>query len=220
MNRQFWPALPPQYFLASIFEADQKQTTMYLLQTWLEQYSTIRWRDIMTLVVSYSIKLVIAVILTLMGFWVINKLVRMSDRILVSKRFDDTFKRFIKNVLNAGLKVVLIISILNFAGFRTTSVVALLGAAGLAVGLALQGTLTNFAGGVLLVLFKPFKVGDTIEAQGKKGLVTEIQIFTTVVRTPENKVIIIPNSLLSNGIIENHTHVTPATPTNPTGLNI
>lgn len=104
------------------------------------------------------------------------------------------------------IKIGDLVSILNFAGFRTTSVIALLGAAGLAVGLALQGTLTNFAGGVLL-LYKPFKVRDTIEAQGKKGVVFEIQPFTTIVKTEDNKIIIIPNSMLSNGIIENHTYM-------------
>ena len=123
-----------------------------------------------------------------------------------SRNFDDTYKRFTRNLLNFALKTVLIISILNFAGFRTTSVIALLGAAGLAVGLALQGTLTNFAGGVLLLIFKPFKIGDLVEAQGKKGIVTEIQIFTTLIVTEDNKTVFIPNSMLSNGIIENYTY--------------
>ena len=92
---------------------------------------------------------------------------------------------------------------LNFIGVTTTSLVAIVGAAGLAIGLALQGTLTNFASGVMLLLFKPFRVGDTIEVQGKKGLVKEVQIFSTLLIAADNKIIIIPNNLLSNGIIEN-----------------
>jgi small conductance mechanosensitive channel len=179
------------------------------MKEWFEKYSTIKVGDLVTIAISYCIKALIAVILLIIGFWLINRLLRVSDRILEARDFDMTFKRFTRNLLGLGLKIVLVISILNFAGFRTTSVIALLGAAGLAVGLALQGTLTNFAGGVLLLLFKPFKVGDTIEAQGKKGAVFEIQLFTTIIKTEENKIIIIPNSMLSNGIIENHTHMNP-----------
>jgi small conductance mechanosensitive channel len=177
------------------------------MKEWFERYSTIKVENLVTLAISYAIKAVIAVILLIIGFWIINRFIRVSDRILEARNFDMTFKRFIRNLAGIGLKVVLIITIFNFAGFRTTSVITLLGAAGLAVGLALQGTLTNFAGGVLLLLFKPFKVGDIIEAQGKRGMVDEIQLFTTVVKTEENKIIIIPNSMLSNGIIENHTHM-------------
>jgi small conductance mechanosensitive channel len=179
------------------------------MKEWFNRYSTIKIESLVTLAISYAIKVVVAVILLIIGFWIINRFIKISDRILEARNFDMTFKRFIRNLAGIGLKVVLIITIFNFAGFRTTSVITLLGAAGLAVGLALQGTLTNFAGGVLLLLFKPFKVGDIIEAQGKKGMVDEIQLFTTVVKTEENKIIIIPNSMLSNGIIENHTYITP-----------
>lgn len=176
------------------------------MNQWIDQYTTIKIADLIAIAISYAIKLVVATILLLIGFWLTNKLLKVAERTLHVKNFDPTFKKFIRNLLNFGLKTVLIISILNFAGFRTTSVIALLGAAGLAVGLALQGTLTNFAGGVLLLLFKPFKVGDIIEAQGKKGVVSEVQIFTTVVVSEDNRIIIIPNSMLSNGIIENHTY--------------
>lgn len=176
------------------------------MKEWIDQYTTIKIADLIAIAISYAIKLVVASILLLIGFWLINRLLKVAEKTLHLKNFDPTFKKFIRNLLNFGLKTVLIISILNFAGFRTTSVIALLGAAGLAVGLALQGTLTNFAGGVLLLLFKPFKVGDIIEAQGKKGVVSEVQIFTTVVVSEDNRIIIIPNSMLSNGIIENHTY--------------
>lgn len=176
------------------------------MKRWFGEYTTIKFGDIISIAVSYAVKLVLAALLLLIGFWLINKLLRIAEKTLHVKNFDLTFKKFIRNLLNFGLKTVLFISVLNFAGFPTTSVIALLGAAGLAIGLALQGTLTNFAGGVLLLLFKPFKVGDIIEAQGKKGVVTEVQIFTTIVVTEDNRTVIIPNSMLSNGIIENHTN--------------
>ena len=176
------------------------------MKQWLDKYTSIKIADLLAIAVGYAIKLAVAAILLLIGFWLINRLLRLAEKSLHVRNFDVTFKRFTRNLLNFGLKAVLVISILNFAGFHTTSFIALLGAAGLAVGLALQGTLTNFAGGVLLLLFKPFKIGDLIEAQGKKGIVSEIQIFTTLVITDDNRTIIIPNSMLSNGIIENHTY--------------
>ncbi len=177
------------------------------MKQWLHQYGHIKLADLISLAISWGVKLLIATVLLVIGFWLINRLLRIAINHLHIRNFDDTYKKFIRNLLNFTLKTVLIITILNFAGFRTTSVIALLGAAGLAVGLALQGTLTNFAGGVLLLLFKPFKVGDIIEAQGKKGVVTEVQIFTTLVVTEDNRIVIIPNSMLSNGIIENHTYI-------------
>ena len=179
------------------------------MREWFVKYYNAKIADLISLGIAYAIKLLVATILLLIGFWLINKFLKIAERTLHVKKFDITFKKFIRNLLNFGLKAVLIISILNFAGFHTTSVIAILGAAGLAVGLALQGTLTNFAGGVLILLFKPFKVGDLIEAQGKKGIVSEVQIFTTLVVTDDNRMIIIPNSMLSNGIIENHTYKKP-----------
>jgi len=177
------------------------------MKQWFERYTSLKVADLLALGISYAIKLAIAIVLLLIGFWFINYLLRVAEKTLHVKNFDVTFKKFIRNLLNFGLKTVLIISVLNFIGFQSTSIIAIMGAAGLAVGLALQGTLTNFAGGVLLLLFKPFRIGDLIEAQGKKGVVTEIQIFTTVVTTEDNRTIIIPNSMLSNGIIENHTYL-------------
>jgi small conductance mechanosensitive channel len=176
------------------------------MKEWLDRYTTIKTANLIASAINYTTKLLVAIVLLLIGFWLINRLLKIAEKTLHIKNFDPTFKKFTRNLLNFGLKTVLIISVLNFAGFPTTSVIAIVGAAGLAVGLALQGTLTNFAGGVLLLLFKPFKVGDTIEAQGKKGVVSEVQIFTTIMVTDDNRTIFIPNSMLSNGIIENHTN--------------
>lgn len=176
------------------------------MNKWFHQYSHFDTAELVSLCISWGIKLLIAIVLLIIGFWLINRLLKVAVKKLHVREFDETYKRFTRNLLNFGLKAVLIISILNFAGFRTTSVIALLGAAGFAVGLALQGTLTNFAGGVLILLFKPFKVGDIVEAQGKKGVVKEVQIFTTLIRTEDNVMVVIPNSMLSNGVIENHTY--------------
>ena len=158
------------------------------------------WQSI---VLVYAIKIVAALIILFIGFWLINRLTKIVNSFFDKRNLDNTVKSFFKTLIGAVLKIVLIIIVLNFIGIQTTSIVALIGAAGLAVGLALQGTLTNFAGGVMLLMFKPFRVGDTIEAQGKKGKVSDIQIFNTILQGEDNKTIIIPNSILSNGIIEN-----------------
>jgi small conductance mechanosensitive channel len=152
----------------------------------------------------YAIKISIGIVIMLIGFWIINRIGKIINSFSQKRRIDETVQSFLKTLVSVSLKIVLVIFILNFIGIQTTSMVALIGAAGLAIGLALQGTLTNFAGGVMLLLFKPFRVGDIIEAQGKKGKVKDIQIFNTVLSTDEKKTIIIPNSILSNGIIENH----------------
>lgn len=162
-----------------------------------------------TLVLFYAVKIVSAVLILIIGFWIINKLSKSLGKFFTNRRIDHTVGSFFKTFVNAMLKIVLIIFILNFIGIQTTSIVALVGAAGLAIGLALQGTLTNLAGGVMLLLFRPFREGDLIEAQGKKGRVKDIQIFNTVLVTDENKTVIIPNSILSNGIIENHSKMIP-----------
>jgi len=155
-----------------------------------------------TMVLVYAIKIVLAAIILFIGFWIINRISKLINSFFDHRKIDNTVKSFLKTLISTTLKIVLIIIILNFIGIQTTSIVALIGAAGLAIGLALQGTLTNLAGGVMILLFKPFKIGDIIEAQGKKGRVNDIQIFNTIL-IADNKTIIIPNSILSNGIIEN-----------------
>ena len=118
--------------------------------------------------------------------------------------YDESLSKFLLNLLNWALKVLLIVVVLGTVGVETTSFAAILAAAGLAVGLALQGSLSNFAGGVLIMIFKPIKVGDLIEAQGALGVVKEIEIFTTKLLSPTNKEVIIPNGTLSNGNITNY----------------
>ena len=167
------------------------------------------WQNVILL---YAIKIVIAIIVVFIGFWLINRMTNVINGFLEKRHIDNNVKSFFKTLISAALKIVLIIIILNFIGVQTTSIVALIGAAGLAIGLALQGTLTNFAGGIMLLMFKPFRIGDVIEAQGKKGKVSDIQIFNTILLGEDGKIIIIPNSILSNGIIENSGKGIPPSP--------
>lgn len=144
-----------------------------------------------------------AVAALLIGLWVIKLLVKGMDKAMEKGDVDISLRKFLKSLTSIGLKVLLLISVASMLGIATTSFVAVIGAAGLAVGLALQGSLSNFAGGVLILIFRPFKIGDVIEAQGHLGKVDEIQVFNTVLKTPDNKTIIIPNGAVSNGSIVN-----------------
>ncbi|WP_144820665.1 mechanosensitive ion channel family protein [Marinobacter piscensis] len=153
------------------------------------------------LVMSYAPKVLLAIITLIVGLWLINRFVRILDTRLGKK--DPTLNKFLCGLISAVLKVLLLISAASMVGIATTSFVALVGAAGLAVGLALQGSLANFAGGVLILIFKPFKVGDTIEAQGFLGAVDEISILYTIVNTFDNRRIVIPNGSLSNATLVN-----------------
>ena len=122
---------------------------------------------------------------------------------MTKKGFDPSLQSFLASMIAISLKILLLISVAGMMGIETTSFIAVIGALGLAVGLALQGSLSNFAGGVLILLFKPFKVGDLIESNGHTGFVQEIQLFNTIILTPENKTAIIANAMVSNGIIVN-----------------
>jgi small conductance mechanosensitive channel len=157
------------------------------------------------MVVTYGLKIITAVIILIFGLWIIRRLVKVSNRLMEKKEVSVSLRGFLTALMSILLKVMLIISIAQMAGIQTTSFIAVLGAAGLAVGLALQGTLANFAGGVMILLFKPYKVGDLIEAQGHIGVVKEIHIFVTILLSVENKTIILPNAAVSSGNIVNYT---------------
>lgn len=147
---------------------------------------------------------VLALVTLIIGWWIIGRLGKLAHKAMT--KLDISLRTFLHSILTIALKVLLLISVAGMVGFQTTSFIAILGAAGLAVGLALQGTLANFAGGVLILIFKPFKVGDRIEAQGQRGTVKEIQIFNTVLLTPIGETIILPNGAVSNGTIINITN--------------
>jgi len=153
------------------------------------------------LVMTYAPKVLLAIITLIVGMWLINRFVKVLDSKLGKK--DPTLNTFLCGLLSAVLKILLLISVASMIGIATTSFIAIIGAAGLAVGLALQGSLGNFAGGVLILLFKPFKVGDVIEAQGFLGSVREISILYTIVDTFDNRRVVIPNGQLSNASLTN-----------------
>ena len=155
-------------------------------------------------VVEYGITFIGAIIALIIGLWVVKFIVNMLGNVMMNREVDPSLIPFLKSLLGALLKIALFVSITSMVGLEMTSFIAILGAAGLAVGLALQGTLANFAGGVMILLFKPFKVGYVVEAQGYTGAVKEIQIFNTIMTTPDNKIIIIPNGGLANSAMINY----------------
>ena len=152
---------------------------------------------------TYGPKLIAAIAVWIIGGWVVKLIVNGFGKVMDKGGTDPSLKPFLKGLVSGLLKVMLIISVLSMLGIQMTSFIAILGAAGLAVGMALSGTLQNFAGGVMILIFKPFKVGDVIEAQGFIGAVNEIQIFNTILKTPDNKTIIIPNGGLSTASMTN-----------------
>lgn len=155
----------------------------------------------MSLVMTYAPKVVLAIVTLIVGLWLINRFVGVLDNKLGKK--DPTLNKFLCGLLSVILKILLLISVASMVGIATTSFIAIVGAAGLAVGLALQGSLANFAGGVLILIFKPFKVGDVIDAQGYLGSVREISILYTIVDTFDNRRIVIPNGQLANASLTN-----------------
>ncbi len=160
--------------------------------------------QLLDLVVLYAPKVLGALAVLVVGLFLI-KIIRKSLRHLFEKRkMDPSLSSFLISLIDILLQALLWISILSMVGIAMTSFIAILGAAGLAIGMALTGTLQNFAGGVMILLFRPFRVGDYIESQGIAGVVQEIQIFNTILKTPDNKVIIVPNAQLSNTIMTNY----------------
>ena len=159
--------------------------------------------SIINLLLDYSPKLLAALLLFFIGGYAIRFINNLARKILIKREVEPTLVEFLCNVLFWGLRIVLIIAVISKLGIESTSFVAILGAAGLAVGLSLQGSLSNFAGGILIILFKPFKLGDTILAQNVEGTVIDIQIFVTQLQTDNNQVIFIPNGTLSNNTIIN-----------------
>jgi len=166
---------------------------------------TQKWIDTgYNLILEFGPKLLTAILIWIIGSWIIKMILKGTKRAMGKANYDESLKKFLLNLVNWILKIILIVVVLGTVGIETTSFAAILAAAGLAIGLALQGSLGNFAGGVLIMIFKPIKIGDLIEAQGELGVVKEIEIFTTKLLSPTNKEIIIPNGALSNGNIVNY----------------
>lgn len=153
----------------------------------------------------YAPKLALAILTLIIGLWIISGISKVLILSMERSKVDPTLIPFVNSLSSWTLKLLLFISVASMIGIATTSFIAVLGAAGLAIGLALQGSLSNFAGGVLIMIFKPYKVGDLIESQGHFGEVKEVQIFNTILVSPQSKRIIIPNGAVSNGSIVNFT---------------
>lgn len=173
-----------------------KNKTSMDLQQWIDKGTS--------LVLEFAPKIILAILIWVIGSFVIKQIGKGLSKVMLSKGYDISLQKFLLNLINWGLKIALITVILGTLGIETTSFAAILAAAGLAVGLALQGSLSNFAGGVLIMIFKPFRIGHLIEAQGEIGVVKEIEIFTTKIVDVTNREIIIPNATLSNGNIINY----------------
>jgi small conductance mechanosensitive channel len=157
-----------------------------------------------TYIIPWGISIVIATVIYIVGRIVVGILINVLGKIMARSNYDDMLIDFVKAIARAALMLFVIIAALNQLGVNTTSLVAILGAAGLAIGLSLQGSLQNFAAGVMLLVFKPFKAGDFIEAGGATGVVKSISIFTTVMTTGDNKEIIVPNGAIYGGNITNY----------------
>jgi small conductance mechanosensitive channel len=156
----------------------------------------------------YSPRLISATILLVIGWWAIKLIKKVIMRVMAKREMEPTLSKFLADILIWTLKILLFVTVISRLGVENSSFVAIIGAAGLAIGLSLQGSLSNFAGGVLIIMFKPFKVGDFIEAQGVSGTVKQIQIFVTQLATVDNQIIFVPNGILSNGTIINYTYAT------------
>ncbi len=153
----------------------------------------------------YGLRVIAAIVIFIVGRWVALGVAKLIKRIMLKSKVDETLVSFVRNLCYVALLAFVVIAALNQLGIQTASLIAVLGAAGLAIGLALQGSLGNFAAGVLMVIFKPFKVGDFIDGAGTAGIVEKVEIFTTQLKTPDNKTVIVPNAKLTGDNITNFT---------------
>jgi small conductance mechanosensitive channel len=156
-------------------------------------------------VVEYGMNILGAILIYIIGSWVVGRIVRGLRKVMKRLKYEESLQRFLMNLISWGLRIILIVVVVSALGVDVTMFAAIFAAAGLAVGLALQGSLSNFAGGVLVMIFKPFRIGDLVETQGVLGVVKDIDILNTKLVTPQNKLAILPNGAIANGNIINYT---------------
>lgn len=170
-------------------------------------FTTIPFEHVWQMVITYGLtfvkNIVLATIVFFVGRYLIKWLIQLFTKMLLRSKVDTTLYTFLNSIINVVMWSVLIVAVVSILGIETSSFIALFASAGMAVGMALSGTLQNFAGGVMILLFRPFKVGDVIEAQGYSGVVKEILIFNTIIRTGDAQIILIPNGILSSGTMKN-----------------
>jgi len=171
------------------------------VEQYLDKYTdiVIDWVSI------YSVKIIAAILIFIIGKWLANKISKLFSKLLEKNNVDVTLIGFLSNITYYTLMIVVLIAVAGQLGINTTSFLAVVGAAGLAVGLALKDSLSNFASGVMLILFRPFRVGDAVTVGGATGKVEKITIFTTILNTPDNQRVIIPNANITSGVIQNIT---------------
>ena len=174
---------------------------MEKLESWLGMGKGELWQ----VIVSNVLNIAIAFAVLFIGFWLAKKVKKTVTKILHKKKTDESLTSFISSLAGMGLKIMIVIVAIGQLGIEMTSFIAILGAAGLAIGMAFSGTLSNFAGGVMILFFKPFKIGDYVNMQGEEGTVKEILIFNTILTTLDNKIIILANGAVANGTITNFT---------------
>lgn len=155
----------------------------------------------------FGLKLLAALLIYFVGIWIIKRIRKMLGTVFQRRQTDTAIASFVQSFASVALTIILIILVIGTLGIETTSLAALLAAGGVAIGMALSGTVQNFAGGIMLLIFKPFKAGDFIESQGVSGIVDEVNITATKIHTPDNKIIILPNGALSNAIINNYSQM-------------
>ncbi len=164
-----------------------------------------KYEQYIQLGIQYGLKLISAIVILIVGFWLAKKLTKAMRKMLGKRDIDASLSSFLSSFVNIVLKILVLLIAIASVGIEMTSIIAIIGAASLAIGMALSGTFQNFAGGIVILFLKPFKVGDFIEAQGFSGTVSEIAMFTTMITTADNKCIFIPNGGLANGSIVNYT---------------
>lgn len=162
-------------------------------------------QDVVSFTLETAAKMLLALVIWYAGRWVLKQYKKFLGRVFLRRRMDEALRKFILSLVNAIGITILVVIVIGTLGFKTTSFVALFASAGVGIGLALSGTLQNFAGGVLILLTKSYRVGHYIEAQGQAGKVKEIKLFHTLLNTSDNKTIVIPNGLLANGVVNNYT---------------
>jgi len=161
--------------------------------------------ELLRLILTHSTNILIAALILFVGFWLAKKVSKTVITVMKKKKTDESLASFISSIAGMGLKIMVVIVAIGQLGIEMTSFIAILGAAGLAIGMAFSGTLSNFAGGVMILFFKPFKIGDYVNVQGEEGVVKEILIFNTILTTLDNKTIILANGAVANGTITNFT---------------
>ena len=176
--------------------------------SWIEEFLGIKYTDLNQFLLRIGTNILAAIIIVIIGFWLSKMISKGMSRILRKSSTDEGLITFSTSFVSLVLKILVIVTAITQLGIEMTSFVAILGAAGLAIGMAFSGTLSNFAGGIMILVLKPFKVGDTVLIQTQKGVVREIQIFNTYIHTADNKVVVLPNGPVANGTIINYTRET------------